>query len=384
MNRRIVLPRSTVCLAAVAVLLSAPSTSLADRCGGTERWFVKVGTDPKANQVDVAHPIQSSVAELNALPQLRDQVPSGNNTMRLDEETKVYTVTGFLALFKDEDDSDYHLVITDASLTYTPGGPNSNGKETGTSFIAEIPDPDCIAGKHGNPAAHSAFEAALMATRQKFETRFPGGKGADTKLNIPVTVTGVAFYDRQHLQTGRAQNGLELHPLLDISFPGTSVPVEEGPPTTLLTNPGFEQGETGWTGTTSAIGEYPHQPAHGGAQICWLDGYGARKTETLAQKLSLPGGAQTITLGFWVTVESEETTASAAYDVCTVQLRSSSGTVLRTLATFSNLTETGGYLHKTFDLSAFKGRDVQIYIKASEDADKATSFVFDDFSLTVH
>src|SRR5207247_8134342 len=42
---------------------------------------------------------------------------------------------------KDEDDGDYHLVITDDSLAHTPGGPGTNGLETGTSFIAEIPDP---------------------------------------------------------------------------------------------------------------------------------------------------------------------------------------------------------------------------------------------------
>jgi hypothetical protein len=35
---------------------------------------------------------------------------------------------------------------------------------------------------------------------------------------VPVTVTGVGFFDRIHGQTGVAPNGIELHPVLDIQF----------------------------------------------------------------------------------------------------------------------------------------------------------------------
>src|SRR5262245_29938772 len=236
----------------------------AERCGGTERWSVKVGTDPRATEVDLTHPATKTVAEINALPQLRDNGPANDNEFRLDEETKVYTVHGFLALFKNEGDVDYHLVITDQSLRYSPGGPQSGGKETGTSFIAEIPNPSCVAGQSGGHSVHSAFEAALVSTREKFEQHFPDGKGADAFQGIAVTVTGVAFYDRQHRQIGRAANGLELHPLIDIEFGDSTA----GPPvlagSELLANPGFEDGSSGWNGSTGAIGEYLQEPAHGG------------------------------------------------------------------------------------------------------------------------
>jgi hypothetical protein len=33
-----------------------------------------------------------------------------------------------------------------------------------------------------------------------------------------VTVTGVAFFDIQHDQEGRAPNAIELHPILAIAF----------------------------------------------------------------------------------------------------------------------------------------------------------------------
>ena len=56
--------------------------------GGTERWAVRVGTDLKASTVDVGHPTPITVADLNALPQLRDQGPNGNNTLGSDSPNR--------------------------------------------------------------------------------------------------------------------------------------------------------------------------------------------------------------------------------------------------------------------------------------------------------
>jgi hypothetical protein len=69
------------------------------------------------------------------------------------------------------------------------------------------------------------------------------------------------------------------------------------------------------------------------------------------------------------------------YDTLTVQLQNSSGTVLATLATYSNLNANTGYAKKTFDVSAYKGQTVKIYFKGVEDAQDQTSFVIDDVSL---
>jgi hypothetical protein len=374
--------KSILALALLVLLQGHSRESFAERCGATERWYVKVGTDSRASQVDVANPISISVAALNALPKLQGTVPKNDHKARLDEELKVYTVNGFLAIFKDEDDDDYHLVITDASLRYTPGGAQSEGKETGTSFIAEIVHPDCVAGKKGTLGVSSEFQAALSTVRQKFEARFPQGKGADKFQGIPVTVTGVAFYDRPHNQTGRAVNGMELHPVLDIAFDGApSSPAPTG--SELLANAGFEEGQAGWSGTVSAIGEYQDIEAHSGEHVCWLAGYGRKKAESIAQTVSIPNSATSVTFSFWVYIGTEETSTSSAHDKCVVQVQSSTGQVLKTLETLSNLMETGGYLQKSYDLSAYRGRDIKLCLKASEDADKATSFLLDDFSVKV-
>lgn len=369
--------------ALVASLLVGAPGAQAARCGGTERWYVKVGTDPQVQNVDTAHPIPITVAGLNALPKLQNTVPKGDNKFRLPEETKVYVVDGFLALFKDEDDDDYHLVISDTSLEYTRGGTKSAGKETGTSFIAEIVDPDCVAGKKGPLGEASAFQDAMKQSRQRFETRFPGGKGADEPQGIPVRITGVAFYDRPHYQTGRAVNGIELHPVLDISF-GPGGP--STPPTTateLIANSGFEQGAVNWSGTSGTIGKYPNVKAHDGQKVCWLGGYGRTVTESIAQTVSIPATATDATLGFWVDVSTEEVTTTKRSDRCAVQLLGPNGNVLTTLETLSNLSETGGWLHKTYDVTQFKGRTVTVSFRATENGDNATSFILDDVSLTI-
>jgi len=66
-----------------------------------------------------------------------------------------------------------------------------------------------------------------------------------------------------------------------------------------------------------------------------------------------------------------------------VQIRNSSGTVLATLANYSNLNAGAGYAQVSFDLIAYKGQTIQIYLVGTEDSSLKTSFVVDDFSLNV-
>ncbi len=359
------------------------------RCGGTERWYVKTGIDNDASLVDINNAVPITIDGLNKLPSLRDAVPGGDNQTRLKEERVVYQVTGRLVLFKHEKDSDYHLVITDDSLQYTPGGDGTDGQETGTSFIAEIPNPDCAAGKKGPASARSLWDAKLKAVKDKFEARFTGGQPADTNLGgIPVKLTGVLFYDRQHFQTGRALNGAELHPLLDISFDQ----VETGPTTTivapsiggqLLANPGFEEGVTGWSGTVNDIGSYENESAHSGGYFAWMGGLGTSHTESLYQNVSIPSSANKATLSFWIGIQTQETTKTKENDKLYVQIRDKDSHVLKTLEKFSNLNKNGDYEKHDYTLTDYIGQDIQVFLKVTEDNAKATSFKIDDFALTI-
>jgi len=151
--------------------------------------------------------------------------------------------------------------------------------------------------------------------------------------------------------------------------------------TQLITNGGFESGSTGWTATSGVITNGTGESAHAGSYYAWLDGYGAATTDTVKQSVSIPSTVTSATLSFWLHIDTAETTTSTAYDKLTVQLLNSSGTVLTTLATYSNLNANSGYTQKNFDVSAYKGQTVQVYFKGVEDSEYQTSFVIDDVSL---
>src|SRR5260370_13171097 len=114
-----------------------------------------------------------------------------------------------------------------------------------------------------------------------------------------------------------------------------------------------------------------------------VDGYGTTHTDTATQTVTIPSTITTATLTFWLHIDTAETSTTTAYDTLKVQVRNSSGTVLATLATYSNLNAATGYVQKTFDLSAYKGQTIQIYLIGAEDSTLQTSFVVDDFALNV-
>ncbi len=154
----------------------------------------------------------------------------------------------------------------------------------------------------------------------------------------------------------------------------------------LLGNPGFENGTNAapWTASPSVIDNGTSIPPHSGSWKAYLDGYGTTHTDTLAQTVTIPSTVNTATLTFWLRVDTQERTRTRANDTLKVQLRNSSGAVLATLATFSNLTRTNGYLQETFNLSAYRGQTVTLYLVGTENGSYATAFNVDDFALTVN
>jgi hypothetical protein len=152
----------------------------------------------------------------------------------------------------------------------------------------------------------------------------------------------------------------------------------------LLGNPGFETGSLSpWTGSSTVLDDSGSEPPHSGTWDAWLDGYGTTHTDTLAQAVTLPTGCAGYQFGFWLHVDTAETTTTSAYDTLKVQVLNSSGTVLATLATYSNLDHNTGYTQHTFNLSAYAGQSVTLKFTGSEDYEKQTSFVIDDTSVTV-
>ena len=152
----------------------------------------------------------------------------------------------------------------------------------------------------------------------------------------------------------------------------------------LLGNPGFETGTaTPWTASTNVIADNSKEPPHAGTWDAWLDGYGKATTDTLSQTVTLPTGCSTYQLGYWLHIDTAETSTTKAYDTLTVQVLNSAGTVLGTVATYSNLNHNTGYAQHTASLSAYAGQTVTLKFTGTEDSEEQTSFVVDDTAINV-
>lgn len=151
----------------------------------------------------------------------------------------------------------------------------------------------------------------------------------------------------------------------------------------LLGNPGFETGVASpWTASSGIIDNSTGEAAHTGSWKAWLDGYGSSHTDSLLQTVAIPSTATSATLSFWLHVDTAES-GTTAYDTLKVQIRNSSGTVLATLATYSNANAATGFSQKSFNVLTYKGQTVQVYLVGVEDTTLQTSFVVDDFALNV-
>jgi hypothetical protein len=157
-----------------------------------------------------------------------------------------------------------------------------------------------------------------------------------------------------------------------------------GGSTNLIVNGGFETGSASpWTLTAGVLNNSTAEPAHSGVWDAWMDGYGTTHTDSAAQTVAIPAGKTSATLVFWLHIDTAETTTTTAFDTLRVQVLNTSGTVLATLGTFSNLNHAAGYQQHSFSLNSFIGQTVVIKFTGTEDVSLQTSFVLDDVALNV-
>ena len=173
----VVLALGALSVAAAAGHTSAQSPSGSTRSRnavacGVERWTVKTLQD-RPRLIPVR---DTTIAFLTSRP-----APSSLPDTRLPFERHIYRVHAAVTLVRPEDDSDLPVVIED-------------GK--GRTMITEAPLPAC------------APRATALRRKQMGVAR------AVVRVCARAVVTGVAFFDFQHGQTGVAPNGIELHPIL--------------------------------------------------------------------------------------------------------------------------------------------------------------------------
>jgi Zn-dependent metalloprotease len=151
---------------------------------------------------------------------------------------------------------------------------------------------------------------------------------------------------------------------------------------TSIVNGGFEGSASPWVGSGTgyfyvANGNYPH----GGTGYIYF-GVNNSVSGQAYQTVTIPSTA-TGTLDFWLNVTSSETTTSTVYDRLFVEVRNTSGTLLATLATYSNLNKgsAGAYTLRSLNVAAYRGQTVRVQFRSTTDSSLATTFRVDDVSL---
>jgi Zn-dependent metalloprotease len=151
--------------------------------------------------------------------------------------------------------------------------------------------------------------------------------------------------------------------------------------TELITNGGFETGTTPWIVSgqvTRSTGTFPHS----GTAYMILGAVNST-TGTLYQQVTIPSGTSP-NLNFWLNITTSEAAGASVFDRLFIEVRSTTGTLLATLATFSNQNSgtAGVYvLRGSYNLSSFAGQTVRIQFRATEDVTLPTSFRVDDVSV---
>jgi len=161
---------------------------------GVQRWSVKTGTDSDARSVNLSRVIPTTIGHLDSL---RPPASLPDRSRIGPVETAVFQVSASLIRFKQEADSDYHLVLRD---------------DVGRTMIAEIPAPYCVGGT-------SPFRGHIAEARARFDS-FYSVTSSMHYVRRRITVTGVGFFDYEHGQSGVAPNAIELHPVLSVQFRG--------------------------------------------------------------------------------------------------------------------------------------------------------------------
>ncbi len=118
-----------------------------------------------------------------------------------------------------------------------------------------------------------------------------------------------------------------------------------------------------------------------GSKFITFGALGMAHVDFLSERVTIPATDSAI-LRFYLQVVTRERTKKPS-DVLQVEIRTESGQLLETLATYSNVDESARYSEQVFDLTRYAGQTVRIVFVATEDHSQPTWFLLDDLTLTV-
>jgi hypothetical protein len=152
-------------------------------------------------------------------------------------------------------------------------------------------------------------------------------------------------------------------------------------PTERIVNGGLEGSISPWVLSGAGAfytnnGSYPH----GGTGYMYF-GVNNNVSGQTYQTVAIPSTAPA-NLTFWFNCSSNEGTTTA-FDFLYVEVRNTSGALLQTIATYSNINKTtpGNYSQKSFSLAAYRGQTIRLQFRSTTDSSLSTTFRVDDVSL---
>lgn len=210
-------------------------------------------------------------------------------------------------------------------------------------------------------------------------TNFSGARTA--MLNAATDLFGSSSTQYNTIATAWCAVGVGSCPNPNPTPTPTATPTP-GPGTELLVNGGFEGSASPWVGSGSGYfyvnpGNYPH----GGTGYIYF-GVNNSNSGQAYQTVTIPSSAPA-NLTFWLNVTSSETTTTTQYDRLFIEVRNTSGTLLGTLGTYSNLNKgtAGVYTQRSFSMASYKGQTVRLQFRQTNDVTLPTTFRVDDVSL---
>ncbi|MGE0884113.1 MAG: S8 family serine peptidase [Blastocatellales bacterium] len=277
----------------------------------------------------------------------------------------------------DSTDQDFALVVYNGN-TGAPPAPIINITPSSLNFTATAGGSNpanqtiSIANAGGGTLNWAASDNASWLSLS------PASGTAPSTLTASVNISGLAAGTYNGTitigSTGATNSPLSLPVTLTVNASGGAE---------LINNGGFETSSSPWVGTGTgdnyiSNGNFPHS----GTGYIYL-GSGNNTSGAWYQQITIPSGTSP-SLNFWLNVSSDETTSSTQYDRLFIEVRSTSGSLLATLATFSNLNETtaGNYsLRGAYSLASFAGQTVRIQFRSTTDFTLPTTFRVDDVSV---
>jgi hypothetical protein len=338
------------------------------------------------------------------------EVTIGGNTYRGNVFTGANSVTGGTADIRNNVESVYLPAGTSGSFTITVRATNIAGD--GVPGNADTTDQDfALVVYNANTGAPTSPTIGVSPSSFSFTATAGGANPAGQSLSISNTGGGTVNWTASSNQTwlsvsptsGTAPStatvsvnitGLAAgtyNGAITISATGaTNTPLSV--PVTLTVNPtggctgelivngGFETGIPPWvmSGAIRSTGAFPHS----GVAYSILGG-GNNNSHTEYQQITIPAGCSK-NLSFWLNITSAETTTTTQFDRIFIEVRNTSGTLLATLATFSNLDKgaSGAYvLRGPYSLASFAGQTVRIQFRATTDVSLITTFRVDDVTV---